>query len=173
MGTPALKAGVCYNPKVWDRVKGSPVAYWHQIKSIKRALRHIPISAKAVLVSKDKKVLIMHKTKGVWDLPGGKVDDGEDIFKALRREILEETGLKVKKFEFLTSWVKAHPRLGDRLVLVFEADLKTRAKKTEIILSDEHDKAFFIPPHKGRKYDLAPGYQNAIAMTDRRMGNVD
>ena len=34
--------------------------------------------------------------KGRWDLPGGKIDFGESPKQALEREIMEETGLRIK-----------------------------------------------------------------------------
>ena len=33
----------------------------------------------------------------LFGLPGGKVDEGEDTFSAMKREVLEETGLIVEK----------------------------------------------------------------------------
>ena len=138
--------------------------YWDQIVSEKKALKKLPISAKVVLVSKDHKALIMHKTKGVWDLPGGKIEANENIYKALKREIMEETGLGVKKFSFLTSWIKTNRSLGDRLVIVFEADLNKKAKNIDIHLSEEHDWAKFLDERKANKKDLVLGYKNAIAL---------
>jgi ADP-ribose pyrophosphatase YjhB (NUDIX family) len=40
-----------------------------------------------------------HPLKGYWSLPGGLVETGESLDEAVRREVLEETGLKVKPVE--------------------------------------------------------------------------
>ena len=40
-----------------------------------------------------------HPLKGYWSLPGGLVETGETLDEAVRREILEETGLRVKPVE--------------------------------------------------------------------------
>ena len=42
---------------------------------------------------------------GEWEFPGGKVDPGEDLMTALRREVLEETGLTINSVgEYLGSF---------------------------------------------------------------------
>jgi len=40
-----------------------------------------------------------HPLKGYWSLPGGLVETGETLDEAVRREVLEETGLRVKPVE--------------------------------------------------------------------------
>lgn len=57
----------------------------------------------AVILSKDKKILMGKKDpkkggvyKDCWHIPGGGIDEGEDFITALKREVLEETGLDLE-----------------------------------------------------------------------------
>jgi 8-oxo-dGTP diphosphatase len=59
-----------------------------------------PVLAVAAVIWNDRReVLLIRRTKeprkGQWSLPGGKVEFGESIEDAARREVLEETGLEV------------------------------------------------------------------------------
>lgn len=50
-------------------------------------------TARAILKNNENKYAVMYSHKfSLHSLPGGGVDEGEDIVSALRREILEETG---------------------------------------------------------------------------------
>jgi len=41
-------------------------------------------------------LLIRRKDNGLWALPGGFMDLGEQVLDAVRREVLEETGLEIE-----------------------------------------------------------------------------
>jgi 8-oxo-dGTP diphosphatase len=68
----------------------------------------------AGLIMDQGKVLLLRRQPGDWlpgmyELPSGKVEEGESIDAGLKREVWEETGLKVKKitdylgsFDYLT-----------------------------------------------------------------------
>ncbi len=40
--------------------------------------------------------MVQHQGKDFWSLPGGHIEEGENIYKALKREIFEELQLKIK-----------------------------------------------------------------------------
>ena len=55
------------------------------------------------IIQKDSRILLGMKKRGFgegrWNSFGGKVEDGESMEDAVRREVLEEVGLNVKKLE--------------------------------------------------------------------------
>ena len=61
----------------------------------------IGVAAKAIVRRPDGRVLLIRRPDhartdpGLWDLPGGKMDDGETLEQVLVREVREETGLDV------------------------------------------------------------------------------
>jgi len=61
---------------------------------------HIVTSVVAVILDDEGQVLLTRRNvapfKGEWVMPGGKIDLGEPIVKALRREVMEEVGLEVE-----------------------------------------------------------------------------
>jgi mutator protein MutT len=72
----------------------------------------------AVLRNRDGRVLIVRRSPrgflgGLWKLPGGFLDPGEDLPAALRRTVREETGLAVRVLDELASvnTVYSHFRL--------------------------------------------------------------
>lgn len=55
-------------------------------------------SSKGIIISPDNKILILRiqtgcHAEGVWDLPGGGIEDNETMLDCLKREIKEETNL--------------------------------------------------------------------------------
>ena len=61
---------------------------------------HIVTSVVAVIIDEQERVLLTRRSippfKGMWVMPGGKIDLGEPIATALRREVDEEVGLEIE-----------------------------------------------------------------------------
>jgi 8-oxo-dGTP diphosphatase len=64
--------------------------------------------AVAVIINSERHVLIVKRPAhvpqpGVWEFPGGKLEENEQGDDALKREIAEEVGLTVSSARFLTT----------------------------------------------------------------------
>lgn len=67
--------------------------------------RHILVVS--CLIRNDQKqiLLVRHKKRG-WELPQGRIEEGESLQTALHREVQEETGVKVHEPELALIWSK-------------------------------------------------------------------
>ena len=89
---------------------------------------------------------------GRWEWPGGKVDEGETFDVALRREIMEETGLEVQLLSVLGAYGldMAHVRVA---VLCLDA----RVTGGKLCLDEDHDDYAWVPAAEVPNRDLVDG----------------
>lgn len=104
-----------------------------------------PKVAAAALILKDHKVLLARRVndpqRGLWTLPAGFVDAGEDPRETVIRECLEETGLNVKIISLMDviSGLE-HPR-GSHILIVYNVEIISG----EMEASDDADQVDFFP----------------------------
>jgi len=71
-----------------------------------------PVPGSQALVERDGRVLLGRRRSepglGLWDIPGGFVDESEHPLDALARELREETGLEIEPTEFLGVWMQPY-----------------------------------------------------------------
>jgi len=89
------------------------------------------------LVEKDGKYLLVQekqpKVYGLWNLPAGYVDKGEQIKDAAKREVLEETGFEVKVLDEIDIY---HESTGRPVKHIFKAEIsggKLKKQNDEIL----------------------------------------
>lgn len=123
------------------------------------------LAMKAVIV-KNGKVLILREAatygegthRGKYHLPGGRVEKGEDIFEALKREVLEETGLEIEiQYPiYVGEWHPIIRSVSHQIMGVFNA---CKPLSTKLVLSTEHDDFKWVDPANHAKFDiLTPDY---------------
>lgn len=76
------------------------------------------------VIRKDDKILMVQEKKkkvyGLWNFPAGRVDEGESIVEAAKREVLEETGFVVEVGEQVGMY---HSGMDDPVVHHFYAEI--------------------------------------------------
>jgi ADP-ribose pyrophosphatase len=96
---------------------------------IKRSVvRHIG-SAVMMAVDEKKRVLLVRQyrlpaEKYLWELPAGRLDPGEKPLQAAKRELIEETGYRARKWTRLASFWASPGYVQERMTIYLAEDLK-------------------------------------------------
>lgn len=110
----------------------------------------------AVAVDDDRLLLIRRGRdpgKGLWSLPGGRVERGELLAEAVVRELAEETGLEGVCGELL-GWVE---RIGDRHHYVILDFSVTVLEAEPVTAGDDAEDAGWVPLTDVADLDLVDG----------------
>jgi len=95
---------------------------------IKRSVVRHNGSAVMMAVDEKKRILLVRQyrlpaDKYMWELPAGKVDEGETPLQAAKRELIEETGYRAKKWEKLTSFFPSPGFVAERMTIFLATGL--------------------------------------------------
>jgi 8-oxo-dGTP pyrophosphatase MutT (NUDIX family) len=132
-----------------------------------RAVQRFEVSLKAFIVQEGRALFVREADTGLWELPGGRIDVGEEWeahSSILAREIREELGpaIRVSFGPEVVTWTRQRPTDGAFLFLAARIGFVTGG---EPVLSDEHIELAWLDcdTSAGLKFPPASGYQNAIA----------
>jgi 8-oxo-dGTP diphosphatase len=134
------------------------------------------------LLTRDGEVLLTQmssrtRIEGRWTLPGGGIAHGEDPRDALRREVYEETGLRVEPGRVVdvhhTHFVGAR---ADGLVedyhgihLIFAAEIDAASREVSPHVVEEESttaRAVWVPVEEALGLDLLSAARHAISLVD-------
>lgn len=114
------------------------------------------IKVVAALIENDTKVLLARRSTGdinvlgKWEFPGGKVEQDENEFDAIEREIKEEFELVIKAKEFIANNVCEYPTKVVDLRL-YKCDYVSGEFKLH-----DHSEYKWVDKEELLDYDLAP-----------------
>ena len=124
----------------------------------------------AGLIVRDRKVLLVKRTKsrspeivGMWNMPGGKIEEGETPEVALVRELEEELGMIVQVKDLLHAQIN---RYSSGLCLVLYYHCSILAERSE----GEGLETKWTCPHDEGLDNVLPGTQEALSVLILRGG---
>ncbi len=123
----------------------------------------------AAIANKENKILLARRKAGkilggLWEFPGGKLEHGEELEAALKRELREELSIDVA----ITELALIKPYRYDHgavLILFYLADFRGG----EIKLVD-HDDVRWLDVNEITKFKLLPANEEMIAILKKHYG---
>ena len=77
---------------------------------------------------------------GAWEFPGGNIEDGELIYEALKRELIEEIGFEIcNNIRLVYYYDEIKEKKEKYHYIELDFLIKVDSKDINIILSNEHD----------------------------------
>jgi ADP-ribose diphosphatase len=97
---------------------------WKMKRSI---VRHRGSAVMMAVDAKDRVMLVrqyrLPANQLLWELPAGKTDEGETVLQAARRELIEETGLRAKKWKKLVSFFPSPGYVEEKMTIFLATEL--------------------------------------------------
>lgn len=128
-------------------------------KDVRVLPTHI-IAAAGIVINEKDEVLMVKANHGGWVFPGGQVEVGENVIDAVKREVMEETGVEIEVGEVfcISSNTCKYPGYNGvkEVPTKIMLDFLCRAKGGIPRPSDENAESAFFSRDKARELITAP-----------------
>ena len=119
-----------------------------------------PVSIKGVL-EVGERIVLLRNERDEWELPGGKLERGEDPQECVERELFEELNVRASATRLLDVWL--YDILGQVEVLIVTYAMQPLRADTVLHISDEHREIGLFPPEEIAALRMPEGYKRSIA----------
>ena len=124
------------------------------------------ISVSAGVIRKKNKILIgrrapYERASGLREFPGGKMEQGETPEECLKRELMEELGIKADIGTLFTKYEFKYPHVTYQLYFYFVDNFSGKLKYSA------HDKLEWVSIDEFTKYDFLPGDQPVLDLLSK------
>jgi NAD+ diphosphatase len=104
----------------------------------------------ALVLSNSKDEILLTKRahdpfKGWWDVPGGFVEPGETLERAVQRELKEETGLSVSDIKYICSLPEDYNFRGEIIPVVASVFTGRADDSEKVVVADDVSDYKFVP----------------------------
>ena len=107
------------------------------------------------------KFVLLRNARDEWELPGGKLEAGEDPRECVERELFEELNVHATATRLLDVWL--YDILGQVEVLIVTYAMRPLGADTVLHISDEHRELGLYPLEEIEALHMPRGYKRSIA----------
>jgi 8-oxo-dGTP pyrophosphatase MutT (NUDIX family) len=118
-----------------------------------------PVSVKGVVLTQDRRVVLLKNERDEWELPGGKLERSEAPDRCVARELEEELALTVRVGPLIDAWLyEVLP--GEEVLIVTYGCYP--APFVALTHSAEHKEVDAFAPEAVRSLSMPDGYKRSI-----------
>ena len=139
----------------------------------------VVLANRSVVLNNKGQILLIQRAKNdswkanYWELPGGKLDEGQDISHALEREVFEETNLLVNPISrtayFESSLITQGKYSGMPYIVIVGISLLDSGKTK---ISEEHQDFVWEKINQALKYNLTEETNKALIVLKKEISRT-
>ena len=125
------------------------------------------VSVKGIAIDKQGRVLLAREEDDMWEMLGGGLEHQEDPIESLKREVLEETGLKITTISTSPKYFITAPASNGKVYManvVYEIELESM----DFIPSYECQELRFFSIEEMKKVKLLPNVKKLLNLLEKQ-----